>query len=109
MHYSGLDEFIWEKQRSDPHFVYGGYSAGSCVLATSLRGIDLVDPPEQVPNGYEPDVIWEGLGILRYCVAPHFDSDHPESPLIKDVIDYFETHGLPYKALRDGEAIVVED
>jgi dipeptidase E len=107
MQYSGLDEFIWEKQRSDSHFVYGGYSAGSCVLAPSLRGIELVDPPEKVPDGYQPDVISEGLGILSYCIAPHFDSDHPEPLLINNVVDYFETHHVPYKALRDGEAIIV--
>ncbi|MGH8178822.1 MAG: Type 1 glutamine amidotransferase-like domain-containing protein, partial [Steroidobacter sp.] len=96
-------------QKSDGDFVYGGYSAGSCVLAPSLKGIEVVDPPELVPTGYEPEVIWDGLGVLSYCIAPHFDSEHPESLLIDDVVDYFERHGISYRTLRDGEAIILDE
>ena len=107
MRYSRFDELIWEKEREHEAFVYAGYSAGACVLAPSLKGIDLVDPPDQVPEGYESELIWEGLGLLPYSIAPHFDSDHPESSQINDVVEYFGQHGIPYQALRDGEAIVV--
>lgn len=100
-------DLLIEKASSPEPFVYASYSAGACVLGPALRGIDLVDPPEQSADGYEQEVIWEGLGLLPFCIAPHFDSDHPESPLIEEVIDYFEVHRIPYRALRDGEAIVV--
>ncbi len=36
MHLSGLDELIQGK-RDDEHFLYGGYSAGICVLSPSLE------------------------------------------------------------------------
>ena len=108
MQYSGLDVLIKEWALTDEEFVYAGYSAGSCVLGPTLRGIHLVDPPDQLANGYQPEVIWDGLGVLPYSIAPHFDSDHPESSQINDVVDYFEEHDMPYRTLRDGEAIVVQ-
>ena len=49
---------------------------------------------------------WEGLGLLEYSIAPHYRSDHPESEAIETVVAYFEQHGIPYRALRDGEAII---
>jgi dipeptidase E len=108
MRYSGFDEFIAHKRQTDPDFVYGGYSAGACVLAPSLNGVELMDPPHPAPKGYKPDVIWEGLGILDFSIAPHFQSDIAESRQASDMVAYFEAHGMPYRTLRDGEAIVVE-
>ena len=41
--------------------VYGGYSAGACVLTPTLKGIHLADEPDLTPAGYESmPVIWEG-------------------------------------------------
>ena len=44
MDQSGFDQFLKENRNNDT-FVYAGYSAGVCVLAPTLRGIDLVDNP----------------------------------------------------------------
>ena len=108
MKYSGFDQLLSEKASASAPFVYAGYSAGACVLGPTLKGIHLVDPPEQSADGYDPEVIWEGINLLPYSIAPHFDSDHPESLHINDVIEYFEAHDIPYRKLRDGEAIVVQ-
>jgi dipeptidase E len=108
MQYSGFDKFVWGKRERKAKFVYGGYSAGSCVLAPSLRGLDLVDPPDQIAPGYRPEVLWEGLGILGYSIAPHFESDHSEAERIGTVVDYFKEQKISYRALRDGESIVVD-
>ena len=108
MRQSGFDEFIWRQRTHSQGFVYGGYSAGSCVLAPSLHGLEIVDPPTQLASGYDPSVCWDGLGILSYSVAPHFDSDHSEAEQIKLVVDYFKAQGIPYRTLRDGEAIIVD-
>jgi dipeptidase E len=107
MKYSGFDQLLFEKASASAPFVYAGYSAGACVLGPTLKGIHLVDPPEQPADGYDPDVIWEGINLLPYSIAPHFDSDHPESLQINDVVEYFEAHEMPYRKLRDGEAVVV--
>ena len=105
--YSGADAAI-PALLQDDSIVYGGYSAGVCVLAPSLRGLELVDHPHEVPEGYEPEVIWDGLGVLPYAVAPHYRSDHFESEAVEGVVQHFtETH-TPFVALRDGQAIVID-
>lgn len=103
---SGFDNLIVDLLRADK-IAYGGFSAGVCVLAPTLRGIELVDPKDEVAEGYDKEVVWDGLGILDYSVAPHYRSDHPESEDIEKCVEYFKANNMPYKTLRDGEAIVV--
>jgi dipeptidase E len=103
---SGFDVLLPKLLERDA-FTYGGYSAGACIMGSTLRGLDLVDDAGLAPDGYLPDTIWDGLGVLPYAVAPHFKSEHPESVLINDSVNYFKTHAIPYKALHDGEAIVI--
>ena len=107
MRQSGLDRLLVES-RVNSDFVYGGYSAGCCVLAPTLRGIDLVDDPQVVPEGYEREVVWDGLSLVDYCIAPHYRSDMEESPLIEEAVQYFIDNKMLFKALRDGEVIVVD-
>lgn len=87
--------------------VYGGYSAGIVVLSPSLHGIDIVDDPYRVPDGYNATPIWEGLGIVPYAFAPHYQSDHPEAAAVATLVQYYSDHNISYKALRDGEVLVV--
>lgn len=88
--------------------VYGGFSAGVVVMGKTLRGIELVDDPTVVPQRYDPSIIWDGLGVIDFSIAPHFQSEHPESESINRVVEYFERHQILYKALRDGEVVVVQ-
>jgi dipeptidase E len=107
--HSGADEVIADLLAADA-VVYGGYSAGPCMLGPSLRGIDgHVDLPDFVPEGY-PDgpPIWDCLGVLPYAIAPHYRSDHPESAEIGRTVEYYIEHHVPFIALRDGQAIVVD-
>lgn len=104
---SGADVVIAELLAKDK-IVYGGYSAGIDMLVPSLQGAELVDDPDVVPEGYEHDIIWECLGLLPYAVAPHYKSDHPESAAIDKSVEYLIDNHIPFIALRDGEAIVVE-
>jgi dipeptidase E len=105
---SGFDSLILKLLREDK-VAYGGFSAGVCVLAPSLKGIELVDPKDEVAEGYDKEVVWEGLGVLSYALAPHYRSDHPESEDIEKCVEYFKASSIPYKTLRDGEAIVIND
>ena len=41
---SGFDEILIDLHENRSQFVYGGYSAGICVLTPTLRGTELVDP-----------------------------------------------------------------
>lgn len=59
---SGFDTIL-KQLLADDAVAYGGNSAGVCILSPSLHGIELVDDPSHVPEGYEDAIIWEGLGI----------------------------------------------
>jgi dipeptidase E len=107
MRLSGLDGILRERIH-DSRFVYAGYSAGACVLAPTLEGIHLADEPSRVPQGYPPEILWDGLGFLPFCIAPHYRSDHPESEMIERVVEYFLQNQIPFIALRDGAAYVAE-
>ncbi len=104
---SGMDEWLIG-QKDNPEFVYAGYSAGVCVLSPSLKGLETVDPPNDVPDGYPQGVIWEGLGLIDFAFAPHYRSNHPESEAVEDEVAYYEERGIKFRALHDGEAIVID-
>lgn len=104
---SGADKVVVELLTEDK-IVYGGYSAGIDMLTPSLHGAELVDEPDIVPSGYHPGIIWDCLGLVPYAIAPHYKSDHPESAAIDKSIEYLIDNHIPFIALRDGEAIVVD-
>ena len=104
---SGFDNLLVKLLQGDA-VAYGGFSAGICILAPSLEGLEIVDLKDDVSEGYDKAVVWDGLGVLEYAIAPHYKSDHPESADVDKCVDYFEENGIPYKTLRDGEAIVID-
>ncbi len=95
---SGFDLFI--KEMIDSDILYGGYSAGICILAPTLRGLEIVD--ETIGD----DTIWEGLNIIDYSIIPHYQSNHPESEKVEEVVRYMKDNNLPFETLRDGEVII---
>lgn len=105
MRQSGLDDLL-VRRLADGDLIYGGWSAGACVAGNSLRGIDLMDNPPLAPAGYEPAIIWEGLGLVDFVIVPHVNSDHPESPSAASAVAWLEANGLPFHTLRDGEVII---
>ncbi len=98
-----FDEFL---KRED--FLYSGYSAGICILAKSLESLQTVDDPTDQPYTEIQETIWNGLGFLDYMILPHYDSDHPESNDINKEIEYCIKNKILFKALRDGEVIIIE-
>ncbi|MFD2613168.1 Type 1 glutamine amidotransferase-like domain-containing protein [Paenibacillus gansuensis] len=108
MKLSGFDEIIKQYHRIGKQIVYGGYSAGICILGPTLKGLQLVDDPKQKPYGEQHSTIWDGLNILDYSIAPHYRSDHPESEDIEKVVDYLIENKILFKTLKDGEVIVIE-
>lgn len=104
---SGADHIITDLLSRD-QLVYAGFSAGIDMLVPSLQGVELVDDPHQIPDGYDPAIIWECLGLVDFWVAPHYRSDHPEAAAIEQSVQYMIDHHMPFIALRDGQAIVVD-
>jgi dipeptidase E len=89
--------------------VYSGYSAGPCVLAPTLRGLEAVDSPGVVGELYGDQPIWEGLGVIDYAIVPHVDSpDHPESAALGLVAQQYRQWGTRHTTLRDGEVLIID-
>ena len=105
MRQSRLDEYLITRKAS-PSLVYGGFSAGACVTAPTLRGCEMVDMVDATADGYDPDLIWDGLGLLPYSIAPHFQSDHPDSAQVDAMVEYFTRHHVPFVTLQDGEVLI---
>ena len=106
MRESGFDTVI-NSLLSEDKIVYAGYSAGIVVLCETLKGIEIVDDIKYVKEIYNAELVWDGLGILPYSIAPHYKSNHPESELIDELVEYFIKEKIPYKTLSDGDTIVI--
>ena len=88
--------------------VYAGYSAGACVLSPSLQGLELVDDADAVTRAYGSPPLWDGLALLHEAFVPHYRSPgHPETAAIERVVTRYRTEGTAYRALHDGEALLV--
>lgn len=107
MRLSGFDE-IFTNLRKRADFLYGGYSAGICILSDSLRPIEMVDDPNNFPYPAITRPIYEGLGVFKYALMPHYDSNHFESEAIGKEIQRCIDNKWLFKALRDGEVIIME-
>lgn len=104
MRLSGLDDLVLELLPR-PDFLYGGYSAGGCVLCSDLSGYSIVDNPDDHPYPEIQETIWTGLGILPFVFLPHYDSDHPESADVGREIEQCIRRKTLFRAYRDGEVL----
>ncbi|WP_186759373.1 Type 1 glutamine amidotransferase-like domain-containing protein [Arthrobacter alpinus] len=104
---SGADALIVDRLRADA-LVYAGFSAGGCVLAPSLSGLEECDPTGDALSLYGA-VEFDGLNILDRPFVPHLgSSDHPEREILTQVAATCAQDGKQYWALRDGQALVVD-
>jgi dipeptidase E len=88
--------------------VYAGYSAGGCVLSSTLRGLELVDDAGAVMRIYGSQPVWDGLALLNEAFLPHYQSPgHPETAAIDIVAARYQAAGVGYRPLRDGQALLI--
>jgi dipeptidase E len=104
---AGFGDALHEQLRR-PEFTYGGYSAGACVAGPDLQGIDLMDDPAVLPDGYPPAAEPECLRLVPYRIVPHWRSEHPEAEGAERAAAHLAANGLPHRCLRDGEAVNVQ-
>jgi dipeptidase E len=107
MKQSGFDGLIKDAVTRD-EILFAGFSAGACVASPSLRGLELTDDPGEVPDGYDAEIVWDGLGFVPFALAVHYKSGHLESESIDRAVAFYEGSGIPYRTLRDGEVLIVE-
>lgn len=88
--------------------VYGGYSAGPCVLSPSLRGLEAVDDAEAVVRIYRSEPVWEGLALLDKTFVPHYrPAGHPETTALGLVAEKYRAEEIAHLALQDGQALLI--
>ncbi len=107
MRLSGFDA-LFNTLQGRKDFLYAGYSAGICILCDSLKYIQNVDNPNDFPYAGSTEIIWEGLNVFNYGLLPHYDSDHPESEAIGKEVQVCIDNKWLFKALRDGEVMIIE-
>lgn len=105
MYLSGFDKYL-KSIENDSNYLYAGYSAGICVLAKDLHGLDVCDDPNINPYGI--NTMWEGLGYFDYIFLPHYKSNHKETKLIDDSVEYCDKNNIRYKTLKDGDVIILD-
>ena len=86
MYLSGFDEYL-KTIENNPNYLYAGYSAGICVLAKDMHGLEMCDDPNINPYGI--DTMWNGLGYFDYIFLPHYKSNHKETELIDGCVEYY--------------------
>lgn len=106
MKQSGFDEVVEQLIKQDK-LVYAGFSAAFCALASSLRGMELVDDKDAQAVGYALGEVWEGYGLIDFYPIVHFRSDHPESELVEKEYEYVKSLGVPLETFKDGDAYLV--
>lgn len=104
--YSGFDSLLINTLRAG-QLTYGGSSAGSIVMTKTLHGTENGDNPYTVPEGYNEEIVWDGLSLVYPQLVPHYQSDWFGKEA-DAMIDYFKQHGLKYETLKDGEVYMVD-
>ena len=102
---SGLDGILLRDLAEDK-YVYGGSSAGSEMVEKSFEGHEIGDDPDFVPEGYDAEVIWGGLGLISEMLLPHADQEWAD--YVPDRQKYFEERGLEYLLMGDSDVLVVD-
>jgi dipeptidase E len=105
MKQSGFDNVIRDMLDADM-IAYGGYAAGAVVAGPTLRGLELMDDPFELPEGYDEPPIWTGLGLTPFAIVPHYQSRHPEAAAAEKVVSYMRARRTRFRAIADGEVIV---
>jgi len=101
---SGADAVVVDLLERDA-VVYAGYSAGVCVLAPDLHGLERVD---DVATVHTP--IYDGLGVLDRLVVPHVDSPgHPETRDCDELSAELTRTGRRHWALSDGDVLIARN
>ncbi len=84
---------------------YAGESAGAVLPTPTLAGVQYGDDPNIIPPEYNSEIIWKGLSLVPYCIVPHYESEWVGAV---EMLHVLEHKGIPFKTLRDDQAIVID-
>ena len=101
---SGADDIVRHRLAEDS-LVYAGYSAGAGVLGPAFppwNDVSTHDLP-----GYPEEFVTSGMNVVPFTVHPHYGAQ-PGAAGANLLTHYLIDNHIPFVALRDGQAVVVE-
>ena len=101
---SGADEIVRDRL-ADDSLVYAGYSLGACLLGPAFPAWNKFTSHDL--SGYPEQFVTSGMNLVPFAVAPHYGSQ-PGAAGANRFTDYFIDNHIPFVALRDGQAIVID-
>lgn len=104
---SGADTVLADRL-SDDSLVYAGYSAGACVLAPSLAGLEHTDDPGEVEPTCGVEPIWEGMGLIDHQIVVHVASPTDPHRDSARMTERYRAEATPYWALADDDVAVID-
>lgn len=112
--YTGLDIFLGNKVRRN-EVILGGESAGAIIMGPTLKYSEMESTDEHdshedsavyVADGYKPEIVWKGLGLVNYVPVPHYKSGDYTTEIDK-YIARLDIARLPHREITDEQAIVI--
>ena len=67
MKYSGFNIAV-PQMLNEGALVYAGYSAGVVVATPTLNGIELMDDQYTVTDGYDDEIVWDGMNFATLSI-----------------------------------------
>ena len=98
---SGTDNVIREVLNEG--IVYAGDSAGAIVTGPTLKYFDRADD-----STLAPEVIYEGLGLVKFTVLPHWSSPDFDE-ILKTIKTDLEKDGYETITMTDRDYLLIED
>jgi dipeptidase E len=108
--YTGLDKILATAVKSG-EIAAGGESAGAMIWGPTLKYSEMngdEDSASFITEGYRPEIIWDGLGLINYVPVPHYRSFGYE-PEINKYIERLNSAGTKHKEMTDEQAIVIDN
>ncbi len=108
MEQSGFSEIAPALIRTD-RLVFAGYSAATIIAAPDLFGSELIDNPNELPDGYQnQNPPHKALGLTDHYIACHHGSNQPWAVNVSRYIDYVTGNGKSILKLSDGDVYIVD-
>jgi dipeptidase E len=86
-----------------PRIRYAGYSAGALLAGPDLRGVELMDDPATLPEGYRDGMPVATLALTATRIVPHAGT--PEADAMRDRL---AADGLEAIELADGDDLLLD-
>jgi dipeptidase E len=114
LNYTGLDKWLYDAMRKNG-IILAGESAGAIIMGPTLKYSEMEatdehdsneDSAAYVGDGYQAEILWDGLDLVNYVPVPHYQSGDYTAE-IESYIKRLDQAGIPHKEMTDDQAIII--